>query len=260
MFIRNGGRSMESERYLIPALADQRQHKLNGGLYYYLQVEFAYNSNHIEGSRLSKEQTRTLFETKTIGGENIPADDVIETANHFRCFDQIIDSYKEALTPEYVKDLHRILKTGTFSSTAEEAVVGDYKKYDNAAGDILTTKVQDVPDAIEALIDGYNNGAMDIDAIIGFHVEFEKIHPFYDGNGRVGRLIMFKECLRSGIVPFIINDEVRNFYSKGLYEWQTSGKRERLTETCLLMQDDMQAVFDHFGIKHEGGSFIPAPV
>ena len=251
---------MDNERYFIPALQDQRKHKINSGLYSYWQVEFAYNSNHIEGSRLSKDQTRTLFETKTIGGDYVPADDVTETANHFRCFDHVIDTYKEPLTEEYIKDLHRILKTNTFSSMSDEAVVGDYKKYDNMVGDILTTKAGDVQKESALLLGHYESlDRVDLDEIVSFHAAFEKIHPFYDGNGRVGRLIMFKECLRNGIVPFIVNDNDKRFYALGLSEWQLSGKKDRLIGVCSLMQDDMISVFDHFGIRHEEGRFDPEP-
>ena len=249
---------MDKERYFIPVLQDQRTHKINSGLYYYLQVEFAYNSNHIEGSRLSKDQTRTLFETKTIGGEYVPADDVTETANHFRCFDHVIDTYKEPLSEDYIKDLHRILKTNTFSSMSDEAVVGDYKKYDNMVGEILTTKVENVQKEIALLLEQYENlDQVDLNEIVSFHVAFEKIHPFYDGNGRVGRLIMFKECIRNGIVPFIVNDKDKRFYALGLSEWQLSDKKDRLIDVCSLMQDDMIAVFDHFGIKHDEDRFEP---
>lgn len=249
---------MDNERYFIPVLRDQRLHKINSGLYYYLQVEFAYNSNHIEGSRLSKDQTRTLFETRTIGGEYVPADDVTETANHFRCFDHVIDTYKEPLTEEYIKTLHRILKTNTFSSMSDEAVVGDYKKYDNMVGEIMTTTVESVQDEVAVLLEQYEKSdRVDLNEIISFHVAFEKIHPFYDGNGRVGRLIMFKECLRRGIVPFIVNDNDKRFYAQGLSEWQLSNKKDRLMGVCSLMQEDMIAVFDHFKIKHEGGRFEP---
>lgn len=249
---------MDNERYFIPVLRDQRLHKINSGLYYYLQVEFAYNSNHIEGSRLSKDQTRTLFETRTIGGEYVPADDVTETANHFRCFDHVIDTYKEPLTEEYIKTLHRILKTNTFSSMSDEAVVGDYKKYDNMVGEIMTTTVESVQDEVAVLLEQYEKSdRVDLNEIISFHVAFEKIHPFYDGNGRVGRLIMFKECLRNGIVPFIVNDNDKRFYAQGLSEWQLSNKKDRLLGVCSLMQEDMIAVFDHFKIRHEGGRFEP---
>lgn len=234
---------MDNERYFIPALQDQRVHQINSGIYCYWQVEFAYNSNHIEGSRLSKEQTRTLFETKTIGGEYVPADDVTETANHFRCFDHVIDTYKEPLTEEYIKTLHRILKTNTFSSMSDEAVVGDYKKYDNMVGEIMTTVVENVQIETAALLEQYEKSdRVDLNEIISFHVAFEKIHPFYDGNGRVGRLIMFKECLRRGIVPFIVNDNDKCFYAQGLSEWQLSNKKDRLLGVCSLMQEDMIAV------------------
>ena len=252
---------MDNERYFIPVLRDQRMHKINSGLYYYLQVEFAYNSNHIEGSRLSKDQTRTLFETKTIGGDYVPADDVTETSNHFRCFDHVIDTYKEALTEEYIKELHRILKTNTFSSMSDEAVVGDYKKYDNMVGDVMTTTAENLQKDISALLERYGSlEHIGLEEIVAFHAEFEKTHPFYDGNGRVGRLIMFKECLKNGVVPFIVNDDDKRFYSLGLSEWQLSDKKDRLIGVCSLMQEDMIAVFDHFKIKHEGNRFTPEPL
>lgn len=251
---------MNNERYFIPVLQDQRMHKINSGLYYYLQVEFAYNSNHIEGSRLSKDQTRTLFETKTIGGDYVPADDVTETANHFRCFDHVIDTYKEPLTEDYIKNLHLILKNNTFSSMSDEAVIGDYKKYDNMVGEILTTTVENVQKEIASLLERYIAlDHVDLNEIVSFHAAFEKIHPFYDGNGRVGRLIMFKECIKNGIVPFIVNDNDKRFYASGLSEWQLMDKKDRLLGVCSLMQDDMIAVFDHFKIRHNEGRFEPEP-
>ena len=234
-------------RDLIPVLLDQRRHKVGNGIYDKLQVDFAYNSNHIEGSMLTHDQTRYIFETKSVNGEYAKVDDIFETINHFRCFDYILDTYARDLTEEYIKELHRILKTGTISSESEEAVVGDYKKYRNAVGDLETTEPDKVPEAMRDLIGNY--APHDLMDIICFHVDLESIHPFYDGNGRVGRLIMFKECLRLNILPFIILDRDKYWYSLGLKEWQTEGKNRRLIETIRLMQDEMEAVFDYFEIN-----------
>lgn len=238
-----------SERCLVNVLLDEREHKISGGIYNKLQVDFAFNSNHIEGSTLSHEQTRYIFDTHSLSGDNIKVDDVLETINHFRCFDYILDTYNEDLTEDYIKTVHRLLKSNTLSAESKEAVVGDYKKYANEVGDIKTTPPQRVSDQILQLIDEYYNSEVhSIEDIINFHVAFEKIHPFYDGNGRVGRLIMFKECLRYDIVPFIVNDKERIFYYKGLSEAQLDNKYQRINEFCLLMQDDMKAIFDYFEI------------
>ena len=238
-----------SERYLVDVLLDEREHKISGGIYNKLQVDFAFNSNHIEGNSLTHDQTRYIFDTHSLSGDNIKVDDVLETINHFRCFDYILDTYKEELTEDYIKSLHRLLKSNTLSSESKEAVVGDYKKYANMVGDIKTAPPAKVAEQIRTLINAYNNlTELSIEDIVKFHVSFEKIHPFFDGNGRVGRLLMFKECLKNDIVPFIVNDRERIFYYKGLSEAQLDNKYQRINEFCLLMQDDMKAIFDYFEI------------
>ena len=208
-------------------------------LYDYIQVNFAFNSNRMEGIPVTMDQVKRIYE----GAAGTTTDIV----NHFRCFDYILDTYAQDLTEEYIKELHRILKTGTISSESEEAVVGDYKKYRNAVGDLETTEPDKVPEAMRDLIGNY--APQDLMDIICFHVDLESIHPFYDGNGRVGRLIMFKECLRLNILPFIILERDKYWYSLGLKEWQIEGKDRRLIETIRLMQDEMEAVFDYFEIN-----------
>ena len=236
-------------RDLITVLLDQRDHKIDGSIYNKLQVDFAFNSNRIEGSRLTHDQTRYIFETKSVNGDSIKVDDVIETVNHFRCLDHILDTYEDELTEEYIKDLHRILKTGTISSGSSDAVVGEYKKFANEVADIRATLPENVSSDMKDLIGAYEGHANKLKDIVTFHVSFEKIHPFYDGNGRVGRLIMFKECLRNKILPFIVNDQDKLFYYTGLKEWQTEGKTQRLMETIRLMQDDMESVLRYFDIE-----------
>ena len=244
-----GAERGEDMRDLIPVLIDQRKHKVGNGIYDKLQVDFAYNSNHIEGSQLTHDQTRYIFETKSVNGEFAKVDDILETVNHFRCFDHILDTYKDELDEAYIKELHRILKTGTLSSESAEAVVGDYKRYKNAVGEVETTSPEMVPEAMRKLLTEYNSkSSKALMDIIKFHVDLETIHPFYDGNGRVGRLIMFKECLRNDILPFIISDQDKYWYSLGLSEWQLQGKQKRLIETIRLMQDEMEAVLDYFEI------------
>ncbi len=238
-------------RILTEVLADEKKHRIKGGIYNKLQVDFAYNSNHIEGSRLSREQTRYIFETKTVGIEPARVDDIIETVNHFRAFDLIIDTFACEISGDYIKNIHKTLKTGTLSADSEEAVVGDYKKYPNYVGDMQTAKPADVPDEMHRLITAYSGKNPDFDDILAFHAQFEKIHPFYDGNGRTGRLLMFKECLKNGMTPFIIADEYKAYYYNGLNKWQMGGDKAYLRDTCLLMQDNMKAVLDYFGIAHQ---------
>ena len=239
-------------KQLINRLQDEKAHGISGGIYNYLQVEAAYNSNHIEGSRLSHEQTRYIYETHSLSGDNIQADDVIETVNHFRCFDYILDTIGKPLTEDYVKQLHRILKTGTFSSKSSVAVVGDYKKYANTVNDIETADPSEVHERMERLLSVLNlKVPIQFDDLLDFHAEFEKIHPFYDGNGRVGRLLLFKEALRSDIIPFIISDDIKLYYYRGLKEWQTGGEKGYLRDTCLSMQDRIKAVLDYFTIRYE---------
>lgn len=226
-----------SDNALLQTLRDEKSIRMPGGLYHELQVRMTYNSNHIEGSKLSEEQTRLIFETNTVDvGEGIPVDDIIETVNHFRAIDYVIDTAEEALTEEIIKELHRILKQSTKDSTLAWFAVGDYKKRANVVGGRETAKPKDVSARMKALLSEYERlDAVTINDIIRLHYEFERIHPFQDGNGRVGRLIALKECLRFGIVPFIIEDSKKVFYYRGLSEWEH--EKGYLTDTCLDGQD-----------------------
>ena len=237
---------------LLTALREQKEMKMKGNIYHKTQIDLTYNSNHIEGSRLTHEQTRYIFETNTIGVaayESINVNDIVETVNHFRCIDIIIDRAQELLSEELIKLLHGILKTGTSDSRKDWFAVGDYKRLPNEVGGEQTCEPELVHDSMQRLIDGYNaKGQHTLEAILDFHVRFEKIHPFQDGNGRVGRLVMFKECLASGIVPFIITDELKMFYYRGLREWgHIDGY---LTDTCLTAQDQYKAALDYFRISY----------
>ncbi len=237
---------------LLAALREQKKGGMKGGIYHKTQIDLTYNSNHIEGSRLTHDQTRYIFETNTIGlsaDQTVNVDDIVETMNHFRCIDLIIDRAAEALSEELAKTLHGILKSGTSDSRKDWFAVGDYKRLPNEVGGEKTCEPELVHESMERLIDGYNAKEQHtLEDILDFHVRFEKIHPFQDGNGRVGRLIMFKECLRSGIVPFIITDELKMFYYRGLREWgHLDGY---LTDTCLSAQDEYKATLDYFRIKY----------
>ena len=237
---------------LLERLQAERKMQLRGGIYHKLQVDMTYNSNHIEGSRLTHDQTRYIYETNTIGleGESVNVDDVVETANHFRCIDLIIENASKPLTEAFIKELHRTLKSGTSDSRQPWFAVGAYKKVANEVGGQATTLPSQVPTAMAKLLKGYNSTPEpDLEDLLDFHVCFERIHPFQDGNGRVGRLILFKECLRFGIVPFIIDDRHKMFYYRGLKEWDKMPGY--LRDTCLLMQDDFKAVLDYFGIEYE---------
>ena len=219
--------------------AEKRGH-IAGGLYHRLQIDFTYNTNHMEGSRLTREQTRWIFETKTIGDlpGDLPIDDVVETANHFRCIDLVIESAGAALTERYVKMLHAQLKSGTSDSFKEWFAVGEYKRLDNVIGDMETCHPQDVHREMAKLLAWYKDADKTFENIIDLHVRFEKIHPFQDGNGRVGRLILLKECLKHGITPFVIAEKLRKFYYLGLQEWQRDPQnRVRLLDTCRTGQD-----------------------
>ncbi len=225
--------------------------RLKGGIYHKTQIDLAYNSNHIEGSKLSHEQTRYIYETNTIGvsEQAISVNDVLETVNHFRCLDYIIDNADIVLSEQLIKDLHGILKNGTSDSLKSWLAVGDYKQLPNEVGGIETSLPEDVHKHMEKLLNSYNEiSDKTINDIIDFHVHFERVHPFQDGNGRVGRLIMFKECLANDIVPFIITDEMKMFYYRGLHEW--GHINEYLADTCLAAQDDYQHTLDYFRIKY----------
>lgn len=236
---------------LLTALREQKESRMKGGIYHRVQIDLTYNSNHIEGSKLTHDQTRYIFETNTIGISDsvINVDDIIETINHFRCIDFIIDQAESKLTEAFIKKLHEILKTGTADSRKTWFAVGDYKRLPNEVGGIETSSPGDVHCHVKALLDGYNQKKVhSIEEIIDFHQQFESIHPFQDGNGRVGRLIMFKECLAAGIVPFIITDELKMFYYRGLREWPRV--RGYLLDTCLTAQDLFKAMLDYFKIKY----------
>ena len=238
---------------LLTALREQKEMKMKGNIYHKTQIDLTYNSNHIEGSRLTHDQTRYIFETNTIGvaaDESINVNDIVETVNHFRCIDIIIDRAQEPLSEELIKLLHGILKTGTSDSRKDWFAVGDYKRLPNEVGGEQTCEPEQVHDSMQQLIDGYNaKGQHTLQDILDFHVRFERIHPFQDGNGRVGRLVMFKECLASGIVPFIITDELKMFYYRGLREWEHV--EGYLTDTCLTAQDHYKAALDYFRISYE---------
>ncbi len=236
-----------SDNVLLQTLRDEKSIRMSGGLYHELQIRMTYNSNHIEGSRLSEDQTRLIFETNTVDvGEGIPVDDIIETVNHFRAIDYVIGHAEEALTEEIIKELHRILKQNTRDSTLAWFAVGDYKKRANVVGGRETAKPQDVSAEMKALLSRYEAlDAVSIENIIEFHYGLERIHPFQDGNGRVGRLIALKECLRYGIVPFIIEDSKKLYYYRGLSEWER--EKGYLIDTCLDGQDTfkrLMAIFD----------------
>ena len=236
---------------LLAVLKEQKASRLNGGIYHRTQIDLTYNSNHIEGSRLTHEQTRFIFETNTIGvGNNaIRVDDIIETTNHFRCIDFIIDNAEVRLNEGVIKRLHALLKSGTSDSGKEWFAVGEYKRLPNEVGGNETTAPEDVRQAMQALLKEYNSKKeKSLEDIIDFHQRFEAIHPFQDGNGRVGRLIMFKECLANGLVPFIITDELKFFYYRGLQQWECV--RGYLLDTCLTAQDNYKALLDYFRIKY----------
>ena len=236
---------------LLDILQDQKASKYPGVIYHKTQIDLTYNSNHIEGSRLTHDQTRYIFETNTIDVENevLDVDDVIETVNHFRCIDMIIDNAKATLTEKFIKELQMTLKNGTSDSRKDWFVVGNYKKLPNEVGGMDTALPEEVADKMKALLTEYNaKKEKTFEDILDFHVKFEKIHPFQDGNGRVGRLIMFKECLKYNIVPFIIEDNLKLFYYRGLKEWNS--EKEYLMDTCLTAQDKYKAYLDYFRIEY----------
>lgn len=246
-------------RNLLDSLKYEKNNKISGGIYHKLQVEFTYNSNHIEGSKLSEEQTRLIFETNTVGldsaNSSLNVDDIIETLNHFHAIDKIIDLYDEALTEEFIKNLHKMLKSGTSDSKKDWFDVGEYKAYPNEVGGYETALPEDVPHEMKKLLDSYEKReAKTIEDIIDFHYNFEKIHPFQDGNGRVGRLIILKECLKNDFVPFIIGEDLKFFYYRGLANY----KKEKgfLVDTCLSAQDRFKTYLDYFKISYNNWEFI----
>lgn len=240
----------ESDNKILQILRDEKEIRLPGGLYHELQVRMTYNSNHMEGSKLSEDQTRMIFETNTIGmGDGVPVDDILETVHHFRAIDYCIDIAEEELTEEIVKKLHFILKHDTKDSMLPWFAVGDYKTRANMVGGKETTKPSEVAEYMKALLDGYNaKTAVRIEDIIELHAEFEHIHPFQDGNGRVGRLIALKECLKNNLIPFIIEDGKKGFYYRGLSEWRN--ERGWLMDTCLDGQDTFLRLLDMLEIPH----------
>ena len=236
---------------LLEILQEEKSSGYSGGIYHKTQIELTYNSNHIEGSSLTHEQTRYIFETNTIGTEtgNLNVDDVIETANHFRLVSLIIDNAKSMLTEEFIKELHLMLKNGTSDSRKDLFAVGDYKKLPNEVGGMNTVIPEEVSGKMKKLLNEYNaKEEKSFEDILDFHVKFEKFHPFQDGNGRVGRLIMFKECLKYNIVPFIIEDDLKMFYYRGLSEWET--EKDYLRDTCLTAQDRYKVYLDYFRIGY----------
>jgi len=240
-------RKSSGPRTLLCVLKEQKEGNLSGGIYHRVQIDLTYNSNHMEGSRLTHDQTRYIFETNTVGmsGESIRVDDIIETTNHFRCIDSVIDNAGYELSEKYIKELHRILKSGTGDSRKDWFRVGEYKKLPNEVGGAETVAPENVHAEIRKLLDAYNSKKQVVlDDIIDFHVRFERIHPFQDGNGRIGRLIMFKECLKHNITPFIIDEQHKMFYYRGLAEWH----REKgfLRDTILACQDKFYEILMYF--------------
>mgnify|MGYP003188164360 FL=1 len=241
----------EKPKTLLAILQEEKASKYSGGIYHKTQIDLTYNSNHMEGSRLTHDQTRFIFETNTIGIENevVNVDDIIETTNHFRCIDMIIDHVKTELNEKFIKELHFILKSGTSDSKKDWFAVGDYKKFPNEVGNMKTPLPEDVDNLMKDLLKEYNSKKeKTFEDILDFHVQFERIHPFQDGNGRIGRLIMFKECLKYNIVPFIIEDNLKMFYYRGLKEW--NNERGYLVDTCLAAQDRYKAYLDYFRINY----------
>ncbi len=235
---------------ILSRLRMEKKSGVSGGIYHKVQIELTYNSNHIEGSRLTHDQTRYIFETNTIGIEDakVNVDDIVETVNHFRCIDIVIDQASYALSEAFIKQMHYVLKSGTSDSRKPWFAVGEYKRLENEVGGMETTHPNQVATEIKKLLKSYNiSKEKSLDDIIDFHCKFEKIHPFQDGNGRVGRLIMFKECLRNGITPFIVEDDIKDFYYRGLKEW--TNEKGYLIDTILTCQDRFKAYLDYFGIK-----------
>ena len=236
---------------VLSRLKMEKDAGINGGLYHKIQIDMTYNSNHIEGSRLTHDQTRYIFETNTIGVEesSVNVDDIVETVNHFRCIDLLIDQANYKLSEAFIKQLHFVLKTGTSDSRKNWFNVGDYKRLENEVGGMPTTHPTKVAGEIKTLLKDYNSiNTKTLDDIIDFHYRFEKIHPFQDGNGRVGRLIMFKECLRNDITPFIVYDDLKEFYYRGLKEW--NHEKGYLRDTILTCQDRFKVYLDYYGIQY----------
>ena len=236
---------------LLERLREEKASAMRGGIYHKVQVELTYNSNHIEGSKLTLDQTRLIFETATIGadGETLRVDDIVETANHFRAIDYVVENAEAPLSEAFTKKLHRILKSSTTDASLDWFAVGDYKRLPNEVAGKRTAAPEDVAAEMAALLKAYRpKEPHSLEEIVDLHVRLERIHPFQDGNGRVGRLIMFKECLSNGIVPFVIADDMKSFYYRGLAEWDS--ERGFLLDTCLTAQDRFKADLDYFRIPY----------
>lgn len=245
-------RSKKSANTLLPVLQREKESRLSGGIYHRLQIDMTYNSNHMEGSMLTHEQTQYIFETHTIGMTKIAVniDDIIETTNHFRCIDMVIDNANNKLSESFIKKLHETLKNGTSDSRKDWFAIGDYKRLPNEVGGRKTAQPEQVSGKMKQLLKQYNSTAKKtLEEIIAFHADFETIHPFQDGNGRIGRLIMLKECLKNNIVPFIISDDLKMFYYRGLHEWNK--ERVFLIDTCLTAQDRFKKLLDYFRIVYK---------
>ncbi len=245
-----------NKKIAVPAtlpeiLRVEKKVKLSGGIYHKIQIELTYNSNHLEGNRLTHDQTRYIFETNTIGMDKgaVKVDDIVETVNHFKCIDLVIENAGKPISETFIKELHRTLKSGTTDARQEWFAVGAYKRLPNTVGDMYTASPEEVADKMKELLSGYNAIVeKTLDDLLDFHYRFECIHPFQDGNGRIGRLLLFKECLRCNIVPFIIDEELKVFYYRGLKEWP--GERGCLRDTCLAAQDKFKKYLDYFKIKY----------
>ena len=237
---------------LLEVLREQKRNKLEGNIYHYTQVKFAYNTNHIEGSTLTEEQTRYIYETKSLLTDQntlsfTKLDDIYETVNHFRLVDYMIENADKKLTESMIKEFHKILKAGTSDETEKGYNIGEYKSIENSVGNLKTAKPNQVAKEINVLLEKYNSKEkVKVEDIIDFHAKFEAIHPFQDGNGRVGRAIMFKECLKNNIIPFIILDKDKQFYYRGLYQYQESKEKGYLIDTCLNAQDQYKAAMEYF--------------
>ncbi|MBQ6729235.1 MAG: Fic family protein [Bacteroidales bacterium] len=244
-------RSKRKVAPLLAALREQKEMRMKGGIYHRIQIDLTYNSNHIEGSRLSKEQTRFIFETNTLGvtHESTNIDDIMETVNHFRCIDYVIEHAIDKITETHIKQLHFLLKNNTSDSRKPWFAVGDYKHLANAVGEEETAQPEEVHKQMKSLLADYNYlKQVGFDDLLDFHVRFERIHPFQDGNGRIGRLLLFWQCLKTGIVPFIITDELRLFYFRGIQNWgEINGY---LRDTCLTAQDNFKVLLEYYRINY----------